>query len=316
MIFLVPLLAALSIGGRVSDLKLTALDGAPRAIAPAPATVLIFLSAQCPVSNEYVPRLNALAREYEGRATVLGVNSNRNESLDDARKHAAEYRLAFPVYKDPGNVLADLLGVTVTPQAVVLDSQRRLQYRGRIDDSQKLARVTRSDLRLALGAVLTGRPAPASETKAFGCTIKRADDEALELLDQAAYRSLIASHSGKVVLVDFWATWCDPCREEMPALVALERKLRGKGFVFIPISADDPGQTQTAAQFLARLGLQSPAYLKQAADDQGFINSVSPQWSGALPALFLYDRSGRLARSFIGEIKTSAIEREVSRLLR
>ena len=96
----------------------------------------------------------------------------------------------------------------------------------------------------------------------------------------------------------------------------MERKLRDKGFVFIPISADEPGQTQTAAQFLAGLGLQSPAYLKQAADDQGFINSVSPQWSGALPALFLYDESGRLARFFIGETKTSAIDGEASRLLR
>ena len=169
--------AELSIGAQAPDLTLTALDGAPcslRSLQQAPVTVLIFLSAECPVSNEYVGRMNALARDYTGRVTVLGVNSNRNESADQVRQHAADYRLSFPVYKDPNNVLADLFGITVTPQAVVLDGRQKLRYRGRIDDSQKIVRVTRSDLRLTLDAMLAGRPVEVPETKAFGCTIKRA----------------------------------------------------------------------------------------------------------------------------------------------
>ena len=170
--------AELSIGASVPDLTLTALVGTSHPLSSlqaAPVTVLVFLSAECPVSNEYVTRLNALARDYAGRINFLGVNSNRNESLQQVRKHAAEYQLAFPVYKDPNNAAADALGITVTPQAVVVDSRQRLQYRGRIDDSQKVPRVTRSDLRLAVDAVLAGRPAPAAETKAFGCTLKRVE---------------------------------------------------------------------------------------------------------------------------------------------
>lgn len=170
------LAAGTPVGDPVPDLTLTALDGARRTLTSlraAPVTVLVFISAQCPVSNEFVPRLNALAREYAGRVNFLGVNSNRNEPPEEVRKHAAEYQLAFLVYRDPGNVAADVLGISTTPQAVVLDGRRRLQYRGRIDDSQKIARVTRPDLRLAMDAVLAGRPVPAAETKTFGCTIQR-----------------------------------------------------------------------------------------------------------------------------------------------
>lgn len=168
--------AELSIGGRAPAATVATLDGAAvslRSLERAPVTVLIFLSSECPVSNEYVPRLNALARDYAGRVNLIGVNSNRNESPAQARQHAAEYQLAFSVYKDPNNKLADLLGITVTPQVVVLDGQQKLRYRGRIDDSQRIARVTRADLRLALDAVLAERPVESPETKAFGCTIRR-----------------------------------------------------------------------------------------------------------------------------------------------
>ncbi len=169
-------LCLLPLSAAGAELTLASLDGASHTLASlqsAPVTVLVFLSAECPVSNEYVPRLNALARDYQGKVNFFGVNSNWNESPTQVRKHASEYQLGFPVYKDPNNAVADALGITWTPQAVVLDRGQKLQYRGRIDDSQKIARVTRSDLRAAMDAVLAGRPAPAAETQAFGCTLKR-----------------------------------------------------------------------------------------------------------------------------------------------
>ncbi len=138
---------------------------------------------------------------------------------------------------------------------------------------------------------------------------------ALRSIDLAGYKSLIEEHRGQVLLVNFWATWCAPCREEMPALAALEKKLRGKGLRLITISADEPEQRKAAASFLARSKFRGPAYLQQSSDDQAFIHAVSDQWSGALPATFLYDRSGRLARSFIGETKIGSIEDEVLMLL-
>jgi thiol-disulfide isomerase/thioredoxin len=140
---------------------------------------------------------------------------------------------------------------------------------------------------------------------------------AVQLLpvDQAGYRKLIESNRGKVVLVDFWATWCDPCREELPRLAALEGKLRGRGFVLVTVSADEPEQESAAHAFLRKSGVRLPAWRKQSGNDQDFINSIDPKWSGALPALFLYDRRGRKVRSFIGETEPQEIEAAVSKLL-
>ena len=137
----------------------------------------------------------------------------------------------------------------------------------------------------------------------------------LQPLDETGYRSMLASYRGKVVLVNFWATWCAPCREEMPALVALERKLRQKGFVLVTVSADEPEQSSAAAAFLAKHGVRPPAYLKKAANDQAFIDTVNREWTGTLPATFLYDKNGRLARTFIGEAKIQTLEQEISKLL-
>jgi thiol-disulfide isomerase/thioredoxin len=108
--------------------------------------------------------------------------------------------------------------------------------------------------------------------------------------------------------VDFWATWCAPCREEMPLLAKLELGLREKGFRLVTVSADDPGQERAAVDFLKKSGIGGPAYLRRAADDDKFINSVDPKWSGALPALFLYNRQGKLVKSFAGETGMADLE--------
>ena len=134
-------------------------------------------------------------------------------------------------------------------------------------------------------------------------------------VDESAYAKLLEAQSGKVVLVDFWATWCPPCREELPVLAALERKWRDKGVVLITISADEPEQERDAREVLSQAGIPLPAYLKRVKSNEDFINSVDRTWSGALPALFLYGREGKMAGSFIGETSADEIERAVRKLL-
>lgn len=132
-------------------------------------------------------------------------------------------------------------------------------------------------------------------------------------LDEAGYRKLLASHKGRILLVDFWATWCEPCLAELPQLVQLEKKLRG-GFKLVTISADDPEQEADAAKFLRKSGVPLPAYIKRAADDEKFITAVDLKWSGALPALFLYDRQGRKVRSLVGETEMAVLEAAIGKL--
>jgi len=134
-------------------------------------------------------------------------------------------------------------------------------------------------------------------------------------VDEAGFQKLVNSHKGKVVVYDFWATWCAPCRAELPQLVKLEAKLRSQGVEVITISADEPEQKAAAEKFIQKFGVQGPAYLRQAASDDHFINAIDPKWSGALPALFLYDKSGRKARSFIGETDMAALQAAIHKLL-
>jgi thiol-disulfide isomerase/thioredoxin len=134
-------------------------------------------------------------------------------------------------------------------------------------------------------------------------------------VDETGYQKLISDNKGKVVLVDFWATYCVPCRAETPKLVALASKLRSRGFQLITISADEPEQAGLAAKFVADMHIPGAAYIRKAKDDDKFINFVDAKWSGALPALFLYDKSGRKVKSFIGENPIDAIESAIAKLL-
>src|SRR6478672_7893162 len=127
-------------------------------------------------------------------------------------------------------------------------------------------------------------------------------------VDDAGYAKLVASHMGKVVLVDFWATWCKPCRAETPAIVKMANQLAGRGLDVIAISADEPEQQGAALKFLRDNQVPGTPYLKKAADDDKFAAAVDTKWNGALPALMLYDRTGKKVRAFVGETPTKDVE--------
>ncbi len=140
--------------------------------------------------------------------------------------------------------------------------------------------------------------------------------QTLTPLDQTSYPKIIASHHGKVVLANFWATWCVPCRKEMPQLVQLSRKLAARGFDLLMISADEAEQQGAAAKLLADNRAAGVNYLLKTADNDKFYAAVDAKWSsGELPALFLYDRSGKKVRSFFGETSIADLEAAISKLL-
>jgi len=167
-----------AIGATIEEFNLPDVDGRDhslKSIKGKNGTVLIFISVQCPVSNAYNERMEKLAADYKAKGiAVVGVNANSTEDAGAVKAHAAEKGLSFTILKDPGNKLADKLGATRTPEAYFLDSNNKLLYHGRIDNSQNPAAIESSDLRTALDAALAGKPIEKTEAKAFGCTIKRA----------------------------------------------------------------------------------------------------------------------------------------------
>ncbi len=164
------------LGSKVTDFSVQDLDGKSLSFASlrGPITVVTFVSVQCPVSNGYNQRMNALFKDYTPKdVKFIFVNANRTESAGDVRNHAKNVGFVFPVYKDAGNVLADRFDAQVTPESYVIDSAGIIRYHGSIDDSQNEARIRTRGLRLALDALLSGKPVELTETKAFGCVIKR-----------------------------------------------------------------------------------------------------------------------------------------------
>jgi len=139
-------------------------------------TVVVFLSAQCPVVKAYNERISQLAADYAAKGiTFIGINSNSTESLDWVKSNAAE-NYKFPVLIDKGNVLADKLGATVTPEAYYFDAKNVLLYHGAIDNDKSGKAISDRYLKVAFDSALSGTAIARSKAKAFGCSIKRVGD--------------------------------------------------------------------------------------------------------------------------------------------
>src|SRR5882672_4433799 len=167
------------IGATIVDFTLPDAGGTAHSLASLKGkngVVLIFIAVQCPVSNGYNERMEKLAQDYKARGiSVVGINANSTESASDVKDHAAKNNLTFPILKDNGNKIADLLGATRTPEAYFLDATNKLIYHGRIDSRRVQSQVVSSELRDALVATLSGNAVAKTTDDAFGCSIKRAE---------------------------------------------------------------------------------------------------------------------------------------------
>jgi peroxiredoxin len=138
------------------------------------AIVLMFIATQCPVSNNYNKRMAKISQEYEKKnIAFIGINSNKQESVEEIAQHSKDNGFGFPVLKDPNNIIADEFKAQVTPEIFVLNADFQVLYHGRIDDSQREGEVESNDLRKALDEILADKSVSTKETKAFGCSIKR-----------------------------------------------------------------------------------------------------------------------------------------------
>ena len=135
-------------------------------------------------------------------------------------------------------------------------------------------------------------------------------------VDAEGLTQAIAKEKGRVVLVNFWATWCVPCREEFPDLVRLEKKYRERGLSIVGVSTDLARDLPAVERFLTIMKPDFPNYRKKSGgDDQDFIESVDPKWGGELPYSVLYGRDGKKAAVLSGRQIPADFEKAVTRLL-
>ena len=121
--------------------------------------------------------------------------------------------------------------------------------------------------------------------------------------------------NGKPLLVNFWATWCDPCREEFPDLVKIDADYKGK-IDFITVSLDDLAEiNRDVPKFLSGMKAQMPAYLLKVEDEGAVISSITKDWQGGLPFTILYNEKGDIAYFRQGKIKTDILRGEIEKLI-
>jgi thiol-disulfide isomerase/thioredoxin len=183
-------------------------------------------------------------------------------------------------------------------------------------------------LALAAGAAPAQKPAAAgtqagaAKTKTDGAKpsgVAAAPPKITEV-DEDGLKSLLGPGTGRArpLLVNFWATWCTPCREEFPDLVNIRGQYAADKLDFVIVSLDDPSDIGKAVpEFLTEVRATAfPAYLLHAEDDNNASNLVDPTWSGEPPATFLYDRSGALVFKHKGRVKVPELRAALDEALK
>lgn len=153
-----------------------------------------------------------------------------------------------------------------------------------------------------------------------GAAVKlSANAPAVSLLDGAGIKQLLqrgTPPNDRPLLVNFWATWCEPCRLEFPDLVKIDADYRARGLEFVTISIDDPGELTTGVpKFLRAMRAQMAAYILNVPDSDPVINSVDPEWGGELPATFLFDRQGQIIFKHKGRIKPTELRAALDKVV-
>jgi len=156
-------------------------------------------------------------------------------------------------------------------------------------------------LAAALVAVLPGRTQTTDAGKTTPHAGKVAGLADPQLIDLAGYRQLLAKFKGKPLVVNFWATWCEPCRDEDPMIVELATEFKPQGVSVIGVDMDDESDMNLVRRFIARTQPQFPNYRqKPGIDLDAFYDGVNPEWKGTMPQTIFYGRDGQILGFFLG----------------
>jgi thiol-disulfide isomerase/thioredoxin len=167
-----------------------------------------------------------------------------------------------------------------------------------------------------LCVLLVGFAAPAQRKKGYP---KKAQKPlpVVSAIDTDALKGLITKERERPLLVNFWATFCDPCRDEFPDLVKIDKDYRPHSLDFVTVSLDDIDQIKTdVPKFLNAMNATMPAYLLNVSDPEPAINFVDRRWQGDLPATYLYNEKGEVIYKHIGRVNAAELRAAIDKAVK
>jgi thiol-disulfide isomerase/thioredoxin len=340
----------LAIGAAAPDFSLPGIDNQDYAdktyrladFADADILAIIFTCNHCPTAQAYEGRIKQLAADYQDRGVaVVAVSPNDpqavrldelgytdlGDSLEDMRIRARDHEFNFPyLFDGETQSMSIAYGPVATPHVFLFDRDRKLRFRGRIDDHENRAKTSTHDTRNAIEALLAGRPVPVETTRTFGCSIKWADkrdsarqalaqfdNEPAELhsIDAAGIGKLTANDTDKLRVINVWATHCGPCVTEFPELVTMHRMYRRRDFELVTITADPPENRDAALKFLNNQHASMTNYIFDRDDPYALADALGVDWQGALPFTLVVKPGGEVAYKKMGPIEPLELRRAI-----
>ena len=330
-------------GASAPEFSLPGIDGKTHSLgdyANSRVLAVVFTGNACAASQLYEPRLRKLHEDYRDRGvTLVAINPNKpaalepqdlsfsdvGESLDDMKTRATYRRLAYPYLSDQAQAVAQQFGVVSTPHIFVFDQSRKLQYEGRIDDELGEKAVKSSYARNAIDALLAGKEAPVEHTRVAGCAVKglsgpppaaqardtNNEQVPLTMAGAEELKRLRQNGTGKLLLVNFWATWCAPCAAEFPDLEATYRMYRPRNLDFVSVSVNDPEERAAVMEFLKTHRATHDNLLFATSDIYGLQAAFDPKMPAAVPFTLLLAPNGDVLHQELGELDVLKLRRAI-----
>src|SRR5271170_671792 len=335
----------LKIGLQAPDFNLPGVDGKAHRLtdyASSKVLVVIFSCNHCPVAQMYEKRIKQLATDYHDRGVSVVVimgNDPKAEQLTEfdysdmgdtfaEMKIRAKYRsFNFPyLYDGATQAAARKYGPTATPHVFIFDQQRILRYEGRIDSNPREQLATKHETRDAIEALLAGKPVAVKDTPAMGCSTKwafkeetakaqsAADDEkpaTVSMVTPAELTTLIKNRgTDKLLLVNFWATWCGPCLEEFPELQKMVRMYADRRVQIVTVSINSPDEKKLVLAFLEKQHAINRSLLFDSNDSAEAVAAFGgTDWKGGVPYTALIGIDGKLLYSTQGGMNPLEVRR-------
>lgn len=333
----------LEIGRAAPDFELPGVDGKTYTLASfagARILVIIFTANHCPTAIAYEDRIIRLAADYKDKGVaVVAISTNdpkalrldemghtdMGDTLEEMKIRAKHKKFNFPyLYDGDKQEVGHAYGPRATPHVFIFDAERKLRYVGRIDNAERESAVKTRDARNAIEALLEGRPVPVETTRPFGCSMKwsykrdsvvqamkrlAAEPVSVEPIDTEGLKALRKNDSGKLRLINLWATWCGPCVTEFPELVTMNRMYRRRNFELVTVSADDPEEKESVIAFLKKREASNKNYYFNSSDRDQLVEGIGKEFEGAIPYTLLVRPGGEVVYRHTGAIDPLEVRR-------